>query len=44
MASKIRLNSNIERRNNNHNYFLNNLNKDIYFVDFDTKGQSNYAF
>lgn len=39
-----RLNSNIERRNNNHNYFLNNLNKDIYFVDFDTKGQSNYAF
>lgn len=39
-----RLDSNIERRNNNHNYFLNKLNKDIYFVDFDTKGQSNYAF
>jgi CDP-6-deoxy-D-xylo-4-hexulose-3-dehydrase len=39
-----RLNSNIERRNNNHNYFLNKLNKDIYFVNFDTKGQSNYAF
>ena len=39
-----RLNKNILQRNNNHDYFLKNLNKDIYFVDFDTKGQSNYAF
>ncbi len=39
-----RLNSNISKRNSNLKYFLNNLNKDIYFVDFDLKGQSNYAF
>ena len=39
-----RLNSNIKKRNKNLNYFLNKLNRHIYFVDFDTRGQSNYAF
>ena len=39
-----RLNSNIAKRNINHNYFLDRLDKEIYFVDFVTKGQSNYAF
>ena len=31
-------------RNKNLNYFLNRLNRNIYFVEFDTRGQSNYAF
>ena len=39
-----RLDKNIKKRNFNLLYFLKNLNKDIYFVNFDTKGQSNYAF
>ncbi len=39
-----RLDKNIKKRNSNLMYFLKNLNKDIYFVNFDTKGQSNYAF
>ena len=39
-----RLNSNIKKRNLNNEYFLKNLNKKIYFVDFELKGQSNYAF
>jgi len=39
-----RLDNNIQKRNSNNEYFLRNLNKDIYFVDFDLKGQSNYAF
>ncbi len=39
-----RLDSNIKKRNSNNEYFLKNLNSDIYFVDFELKGQSNYAF
>ncbi len=39
-----RLDNNIKKRNINLKYFLNNLDKKIYFVDFDLKGQSNYAF
>ena len=39
-----RLDSNIKKRNSNLNYFLNKLDKNIYFTDFDTNGQSNYAF
>ena len=39
-----RLDKNIIKRNQNLNYFLENLDKDIYFVDFNTVGQSNYAF
>ncbi len=39
-----RLDNNIKKRNENLKYFLNKLNKKIYFVDFDLKGQSNYAF
>ena len=39
-----RLNRNIYKRNLNLKYFLKNLDKDIYFVDFDLEGQSNYAF
>ncbi|MDB3982329.1 DegT/DnrJ/EryC1/StrS aminotransferase family protein [Candidatus Pelagibacter sp.] len=39
-----RLDQNIKKRNLNLNYFLKNLDKEIYFVDFDTNGQSNYAF
>ena len=39
-----RLNKNIKLRNRNFNFFLKNLNNDLYFTDFDTKGCSNYAF
>ena len=39
-----RLNSNIKKRNLNLNYFISKLDKNIYFTDFDTIGQSNYAF
>jgi CDP-4-dehydro-6-deoxyglucose reductase, E1 len=39
-----RLDQNIKKRNLNLNYFLKGLDKEIYFVDFDTVGQSNYAF
>ena len=38
-----RLDSNIKRRNLNLSYFIKNLDKEKYFVNFDTKGQSNYA-
>ena len=39
-----RLNRNINKRNANLLYFLNKLDKKKYFVDFNTTGQSNYAF
>lgn len=39
-----KLNNNIKARNKNHKIFLNNLNKNIYFCDFDLLGSSNYAF
>jgi len=39
-----RLNKNIKLRNRNFNFFLKNLNSNLYFTDFDTKGCSNYAF
>ncbi len=38
------LNRNIKNRNKNHEIFLKNINKKIYFTDFDLEGQSNYAF
>ena len=38
-----RLNNNIKKRNSNLTYFIKNLDKEKYFVDFNTKGQSNYA-
>ncbi len=38
------LNKNIRKRNNNFNFFLNRLDKNKYFTDFDLNGQSNYAF
>ncbi len=39
-----RLNKNIQKRNNNLRFFLKNLNKEIFFTDFDLNGMSNYAF
>ena len=39
-----RLDSNIKKRNLNLLYFLDKLDKNNYFVDFNTEGQSNYAF
>ena len=38
-----RLDKNISKRNINFEYFLNNLDKNIFFTDFDLEGQSNYA-
>ena len=38
-----RLDSNIKKRNSNLVYFLNNLDKNKYFVKFNITGQSNYA-
>lgn len=39
-----RLDKNIYKRNRNHKYLLSNLNKKIFYTDFDLKGSSNYAF
>lgn len=39
-----RLDINISKRNVNFKYFLSQLNKEIFFCDFDTTGMSNYAF
>tara|TARA_B100000674_G_scaffold487261_1_gene497244 strand:- start:779 stop:1396 length:618 start_codon:yes stop_codon:yes gene_type:complete len=39
-----RLNTNIRKRNANLLYFLKKLDKKKYFVNFNTVGQSNYAF
>ena len=39
-----RLNKNIKLRNKNFHLFLKMLDKNKFFVDFDTKGISNYAF
>lgn len=39
-----KLNKNIKKRNINFNFFLENLNNEKYFTNFDLKGQSNYAF
>lgn len=39
-----RLDKNIEIRNENFKYFLDNLNPEKYKTDFELKGMSNYAF
>ena len=39
-----KLDKNIKLRNNNFIYFLKNLDRQKYFVDFDLEGISNYAF
>jgi CDP-6-deoxy-D-xylo-4-hexulose-3-dehydrase len=39
-----RLNKNNTKRSKNLSFFLKNLNSDVYFTDFDLKGNSNYAF
>lgn len=39
-----RLNNNIFKRNQNHQYFLSKINKSKFFTDFDLNGSSNYAF
>ena len=39
-----RLDKNINKRNLNHKYFLKHLNNKIFFIDFNLKGSSNYAF
>lgn len=39
-----RLDDNIQKRNDNHVYFLSKLNADLYRTDFDLEGASNYAF
>ena len=38
------LDKNNKKRNINHKIFLNNLDKNIYYTDFDLDGSSNYAF
>ena len=39
-----RLDKNIAKRNKNFEYFINRLDKDIFFTNFDLTGHSNYAF
>ena len=39
-----KLDENIIKRNLNHKYFLNLLNKDYFYTEFDLNGSSNYAF
>ena len=39
-----RLDKNNQKRNKNLNFFLNHLNKKIFYTDFDLNGCSNYAF
>tara|TARA_B110000003_G_C16634556_1_gene527899 strand:+ start:212 stop:1381 length:1170 start_codon:yes stop_codon:yes gene_type:complete len=39
-----RLNFNIKKRNQNHNYFLKKINKSKFYTEFDLSGSSNYAF
>ena len=39
-----RLDTMIEARNINHEYFINNLDSEKYFTDFNMIGSSNYAF
>ena len=39
-----RLNVNIKKRNINHKYFLDKIDKNKFFTEFDLKGSSNYAF
>ena len=38
------LNKNILKRNTNHKIFLDNIDKDKFFTDFDLNGSSNYSF
>jgi CDP-6-deoxy-D-xylo-4-hexulose-3-dehydrase len=38
-----RLNNNIEARRNNFETWVNNLNPDLYYVDYDLEGNSNFA-
>ena len=39
-----RLDKNIAKRNKNFEYFINRLDKNIFFTNFDLTGHSNYAF
>ena len=39
-----RLDVNIQKRNENFNLFLDNLDPEKYYTDFDREGMSNYAF
>jgi CDP-6-deoxy-D-xylo-4-hexulose-3-dehydrase len=39
-----RLDENIKKRNKNFKIFLDNLDKDKFYTDFDLEGSSNYAF
>jgi len=39
-----RLDSIVAKRTENFEYFISNLNKDLYFIDFLIEGSSNYAF
>ena len=39
-----RLDKNIEKRNQNHIYFLSKINKYKFYTEFDLTGSSNYAF
>ena len=39
-----RLDNNIKKRNSNFKYFLNKINQNNFYTDFDLKGSSNYAF
>ena len=39
-----RLNKNILKRNSNFRFFLQKIDKNAFFTDFDLKGSSNYAF
>ena len=39
-----RLNDNVEKRTKNFNYFIKRLNPHTFYTDFNTEGNSNYAF
>ena len=39
-----RLNDNVEKRTKNFNYFIKRLNPHKFYTDFNTEGNSNYAF
>lgn len=44
LSALHRLDQNIEKRRENFSLFLSNLDSEKYFTDFDTEGNSNYAF
>lgn len=44
LSQLLKLDDNNEKRKQNFNYFMKNIDKNKYFVDLNTDGQCNYAF